>query len=96
MLSLSGLLTMVVPRLDFSSGFRYRRYKLRQVMVNGDLPPSLKKDAHDIILEFIRSRPPLKPVLLTINQELFVLLCSAIGSFFDITSILTRDINGHR
>lgn len=45
-----------------SSGFRFRRYKLRQVMVDGDLPPSVKKDAHDIILEFIRSRPPLKPV----------------------------------
>ena len=26
------------------------------------MPPRVKKDAHDIILEFIRSRPPLKPV----------------------------------
>ena len=31
-------------------------------MVDGDLPPSVKKDAHDVILDFIRSRPPLKPV----------------------------------
>lgn len=31
-------------------------------MVHGDLPPRLKKSAHEIILEFIRSRPPLNPV----------------------------------
>lgn len=30
--------------------------------VNGDIPPRLKKSAHEIILEFIRSRPPLNPV----------------------------------
>uniref|UniRef100_UPI0037E7D760 protein spire homolog 1-like n=1 Tax=Semicossyphus pulcher TaxID=241346 RepID=UPI0037E7D760 len=40
---------------------RSKRYKLRKVMVN-DIPPKLKKSAHDIILEFIRSRPPLNPV----------------------------------
>ena len=33
-----------------------------QVMVEGRLPPKVKRDAHDVILEFIRSRPPLKPV----------------------------------
>ncbi|KAK5855105.1 hypothetical protein PBY51_005240 [Eleginops maclovinus] len=41
---------------------RSKRYKLRKVMVNGNIPPRLKKSAHDIILEFIRSRPPLNPV----------------------------------
>uniref|UniRef100_A0A8D3ADE3 KIND domain-containing protein n=1 Tax=Scophthalmus maximus TaxID=52904 RepID=A0A8D3ADE3_SCOMX len=41
---------------------RSQRYKLRKVMVNGDIPPRLKKSAHDVILEFIRSRPPLNPV----------------------------------
>ncbi|KAM6974637.1 protein spire homolog 1 isoform 2-T2 [Tautogolabrus adspersus] len=41
---------------------RSKRYKLRKVMVNGDIPPRLKKSAHDVILEFIRSRPPLNPV----------------------------------
>ncbi|KTF75297.1 hypothetical protein cypCar_00040100 [Cyprinus carpio] len=41
---------------------RYKRYKLRKVMVNGDIPPRLKKSAHEVILEFIRSRPPLNPV----------------------------------
>uniref|UniRef100_H2TGE1 Spire type actin nucleation factor 1 n=1 Tax=Takifugu rubripes TaxID=31033 RepID=H2TGE1_TAKRU len=41
---------------------RSRRYKLRKVMVNGDIPPRLKKSAHEVILEFIRSRPPLNPV----------------------------------
>lgn len=41
---------------------RARRYKLNKVMINGDLPPRLKKDAHELILDFIRSRPPLVPV----------------------------------
>ena len=41
---------------------RSRRYTLNKVMVDGKLPPKVKKDAHDIILDFIRSRPPLKPV----------------------------------
>uniref|UniRef100_A0A672MS49 Protein spire homolog 1-like n=1 Tax=Sinocyclocheilus grahami TaxID=75366 RepID=A0A672MS49_SINGR len=41
---------------------RSKRYKLRKVMVNGDIPPRLKKSAHEAILEFIRSRPPLNPV----------------------------------
>ncbi|MBN3305398.1 SPIR1 protein, partial [Amia calva] len=41
---------------------RFRRYTLRKVMVNGDIPPKLKKSAHEVILEFIRSRPPLNPV----------------------------------
>ncbi|XP_061617061.1 protein spire homolog 1-like isoform X6 [Phyllopteryx taeniolatus] len=41
---------------------RSKRYKLRKVMVNGDIPPRLKKSAHEVILEFIRSRPPLNPV----------------------------------
>ncbi|GCC32883.1 hypothetical protein chiPu_0011347 [Chiloscyllium punctatum] len=39
-----------------------RKYKLRKVMVDGDIPPCVKKNAHELILEFIRSRPPLKPV----------------------------------
>ncbi|XP_059195251.1 protein spire homolog 1 isoform X2 [Centropristis striata] len=41
---------------------RSKRYKLRKVMINGDIPPRLKKSAHEVILEFIRSRPPLNPV----------------------------------
>ncbi|XP_010637304.2 protein spire homolog 1 [Fukomys damarensis] len=41
---------------------RCRRYTLRRVMVNGDVPPRLRKSAHEIILDFIRSRPPLNPV----------------------------------
>ncbi|XP_043543666.1 protein spire homolog 1-like isoform X4 [Chiloscyllium plagiosum] len=40
---------------------RSRRYTLRKVMVNGNLPPKLKKSAHEMILDFIRSRPPLNP-----------------------------------
>ncbi|RZB40166.1 hypothetical protein BDFB_005521, partial [Asbolus verrucosus] len=38
------------------------RYNLRKIMVNGDVPSRVTKDAHAIILEFIRSRPPLKKV----------------------------------
>uniref|UniRef100_G1RCP7 Protein spire homolog 1 n=1 Tax=Nomascus leucogenys TaxID=61853 RepID=G1RCP7_NOMLE len=41
---------------------RCKRYTLRKVMVNGDIPPRLKKSAHEIILDFIRSRPPLNPM----------------------------------
>ncbi|MBN3315158.1 SPIR2 protein, partial [Atractosteus spatula] len=41
---------------------RARNYKLRKVMVDGDIPTRVKKDAHELILDFIRSRPPLKPV----------------------------------
>uniref|UniRef100_UPI00398EB95A protein spire homolog 1-like isoform X4 n=1 Tax=Pristiophorus japonicus TaxID=55135 RepID=UPI00398EB95A len=40
---------------------RSRRYTLRKVMVNGNIPPKLKKSAHEMILDFIRSRPPLNP-----------------------------------
>lgn len=42
---------------------RNRRFTLNKIMVDGELPPRIKKDAHDIILQFIRSRPPLKPVI---------------------------------
>ncbi|XP_033613814.1 protein spire homolog 2 [Fukomys damarensis] len=41
---------------------RARNYKLRKVMVGGDIAPRVKKDAHELILDFIRSRPPLKQV----------------------------------
>lgn len=34
-------------------------------MVDGDIPHKVKKDAHAIILEFIRSRPPLRKVTTT-------------------------------
>ncbi|XP_063053346.1 protein spire homolog 2 [Engraulis encrasicolus] len=40
---------------------RSRKYKLRKVMVDGDIPTTVKRNAHELILEFIRSRPPLKP-----------------------------------
>ncbi|KAK4880544.1 hypothetical protein RN001_008690 [Aquatica leii] len=36
------------------------RYNLRKIMVDGDIPSKVTKDAHTIILDFIRSRPPLK------------------------------------
>ena len=49
--------------------------KLNKIMVEGELPPRLKKDAHDIILQFIRTRPPLKPVK-SQNQGIKKILCS--------------------
>lgn len=39
---------------------RARRYHLKKVSLDASLGPEIKKDARDIILEFIRSRPPLK------------------------------------
>lgn len=38
------------------------KYNLRKIMINGNIPSRVSKDAHAIILEFIRSRPPLKKV----------------------------------
>lgn len=40
---------------------RCQRYKLKHVETNGDILQKVKKDAHDLIFEFIRSRPPLVP-----------------------------------
>nr|KAG5707481.1 hypothetical protein BaRGS_011985 [Batillaria attramentaria] len=41
---------------------RSRRYTLHKIMVNGDIPPKVKNDAQAVILDFIRSRPPLRQV----------------------------------
>uniref|UniRef100_A0A665TRQ7 Spire-type actin nucleation factor 2 n=1 Tax=Echeneis naucrates TaxID=173247 RepID=A0A665TRQ7_ECHNA len=41
---------------------RARKFQLRKVMVDGDIPTRVKRNAHELILDFIRSRPPLKPV----------------------------------
>ncbi|KAM3608639.1 uncharacterized protein V6R79_002104 [Siganus canaliculatus] len=41
---------------------RARKFQLRKVMVQGDIPTRVKRNAHELILDFIRSRPPLKPV----------------------------------
>jgi spire-like protein len=49
---------------------RSRRYKLNKVMVDGDIPHRIKKDAHAIILEFIRSRPPLRKVRGSLHRKL--------------------------
>ncbi|MBN3315328.1 SPIR1 protein, partial [Atractosteus spatula] len=35
---------------------------VKPLLVNGNIPPKLKKSAHEVILDFIRSRPPLNPV----------------------------------
>ncbi|XP_077126274.1 protein spire homolog 1 isoform X5 [Ranitomeya variabilis] len=59
MLSIEYELTPYEMLMD---DIRSKRYTLRKVMVQGDIPPRLKKSAHEIILDFIRSRPPLNPV----------------------------------
>lgn len=62
--------------------------------VNGDIPPRLKKSAHEIILDFIRSRPPLNPVCdlsvplgwrsrsNVLSSRTWSLELSSLGSFF--------------
>jgi len=40
---------------------RSRRYTLKRVPPP-EIPARIQRDAHDAILEFIRSRPPLKSV----------------------------------
>ncbi|KAJ8334322.1 hypothetical protein SKAU_G00399610 [Synaphobranchus kaupii] len=52
----------LTPYEMLMNDIRSKRFKLRKVMVNGDIPPKLKKSAHEVILDFIRSRPPLNPV----------------------------------
>ncbi|KAM9308333.1 protein spire homolog 1 [Gastrophryne carolinensis] len=59
MLSIEYELTPYEMLMD---DIRSKRYTLKKVMVQGDIPPRLKKNAHEIILDFIRSRPPLNPV----------------------------------
>ncbi|KAK3564858.1 hypothetical protein QTP86_030431, partial [Hemibagrus guttatus] len=49
---------------------RSRRYTLRKVMVDGDIPSRVKQNAHELILDFIRSRPPLKPLHTTTSPHL--------------------------
>ena len=46
------------------------RYKLNPVLVDGKIPPKVKRDAHDIILDFIRSRPPLRPVSIKLEPKM--------------------------
>lgn len=53
----------MTPYEILMADIRTRNYELRKVMVDGELPSDgrvVKHDAHDIILEFIRSRPPLR------------------------------------
>ncbi|XP_014056795.2 protein spire homolog 1 isoform X1 [Salmo salar] len=51
----------LTPYEMLMNDIRSKRYNLRKVMVNNDIPPRLKKSAHEVILDFIRSRPPLNP-----------------------------------
>ncbi|CAL8324455.1 unnamed protein product [Gadus morhua 'NCC'] len=49
---------------------RSRKIQLRKVMVDGDIPTRVKRNAHEMILDFIRSRPPLKPEPESLHQRL--------------------------
>lgn len=58
-----GRVWMCVPRRLYRQSCRHMDLLLSvSFQVNGDIPPRLKKSAHEIILDFIRSRPPLNPV----------------------------------
>ena len=61
-----------------------------KVLVEGRVPPMVKKDAHDIILDFIRSRPPLKPVSLKIffnsnSEDCAQIQCCGSRGYFTLT-----------
>lgn len=63
MVSATGLPPYQPPRgagLPAGLGTAHGPCALSQV--DGDIPPRVKKDAHELILDFIRSRPPLKQV----------------------------------
>ena len=57
------------PRTEFEltpyemllNDIRSQRHKLKHVTPNEDILHRVKKDAHELILDFIRSRPPLVP-----------------------------------
>uniref|UniRef100_UPI00358FD728 protein spire homolog 1-like isoform X3 n=1 Tax=Myxine glutinosa TaxID=7769 RepID=UPI00358FD728 len=53
----------LTPYEMLMADIRDRRYTLRKVMVHGDILPRIRKSAHDIILDFIRSRPTLNPAV---------------------------------
>ncbi len=40
----------------------YKIMSLCLLQVDGNIPTCVKRNAHELILDFIRSRPPLKPV----------------------------------
>ena len=62
---------------------------MNPVLVDGKIPPKVKRDAHDIILDFIRSRPPLKPVSNT-NTILSLFMISLLAGFQVSTFIVIR------
>lgn len=68
---------------------RSRRYKLNKIMVDGEIPQMVKKDAHNIILEFIRSRPPLRPVRDFASN--FTYLGNTVPTIFFITTLRHRN-----
>ncbi|KAH1013518.1 hypothetical protein HUJ04_002502 [Dendroctonus ponderosae] len=50
----------LTPYQILMKDIRNCKYNLRKIMVDGNLPSRVSKDAHAIILDFIRSRPPLR------------------------------------
>lgn len=70
-----------------------RKYNLRKVMVNGDIPPKVKKDAHAVILEFIRSRPPLRKVSRVFYNFLITLITTK--TFFLVLRSINRQLIGN-
>ena len=71
---------------------RERRFSLNKIMVDGELPHRIKKDAHDVILQFIRSRPPLKPVSIKYFKKLEIIFYLLI--YIRLFSTKYFEING--
>lgn len=55
-------LSQVTPRLLEDRSHCGSLFFMGIHQVDGDIPPRVKKDAHELILDFIRSRPPLRQV----------------------------------
>ena len=52
----------LTPYEMLMADIRSRKYQLNKVETNSDVRKALPQTAQDVILHFIRSRPPLKPV----------------------------------
>lgn len=68
---------------------RSRRYTLKRV-TPPEIPVRIQRDAHDAILEFIRSRPPLKSVSIFVK---YLLQIQYINITIDLLRCYIRVLN---
>ncbi|MGH0123679.1 UNVERIFIED_CONTAM: hypothetical protein FKN15_028910 [Acipenser sinensis] len=72
---------------------RAHNFKLRKVMVDSSITTRVKMDAHELILDFIRSRPPLKPVRGPYMSHFGSLPCIVQAYSSDVTSTSCIDLS---